>query len=347
MHYINQFFAGIGSEDKADLPVAFREEALGPGKGLQLQLGESAKIVVTVYCGDNYFPEHHDEALASILQIARDQNVQMLIAGPAFRAGRYGFACVEVCHSLSTSLGLDCVTGMNIENPGVDVYKQYHDRRVFLIPTATEITGMPDALSRMAKFASKLATGAAIGSASEEGYIPRGFRIGEVVSKSGVERAIDMLLDKLAGRPFATDIPVESPEVIPVPPSITNLKDACLALVSTGGIVPQGNPDGIKSAQNAEWRKYYIGNLDSMQDAKWQTVSSGYVGTYMNVNANYGVPLDVCREMEKEGIFARLYPYFYATTGNLGSMVVMQDIGKEMAKDIKAKGVDAVLLVAT
>ena len=35
MHYVNQFFAGVGGEDKADVPLDFREGSLGPGNRLQ------------------------------------------------------------------------------------------------------------------------------------------------------------------------------------------------------------------------------------------------------------------------------------------------------------------------
>ena len=150
IHFMNQFFAGIGGEDKADVPVDFREGALGPGRRLQTLLGDSAKIVVTAYCGDNYFAERSDEALASVLQIAKDFNVQMMVTGPAFAAGRYSFACIETCHAVSASLGLDCVTGMHTESPAVEGYRQYKDRRIFAVPTAGSAKGMEDALSRMA-----------------------------------------------------------------------------------------------------------------------------------------------------------------------------------------------------
>ena len=184
MHYLNQFFAGIGAEDKADVPAGFREETLGPGKRLQSLLGDSAKIIVTAYCGDNYFAENTDKALEAILRMAKDHDVEIVVAGPAFAAGRYGFACSEVCHFLSTSAGLHCVTGMFVENPGVDSYRQYKDRRVFLLPTPDAITGMEDALSRMAQFVSKLASGSAVRPAMEEGYIPRGLRVVEVAPKN-------------------------------------------------------------------------------------------------------------------------------------------------------------------
>ncbi len=347
LYYLNQFFAGIGGEEKADVPVGSREGALGPGKRLQDLLGDSANIVVTAYCGDNYFAGHTNEALEGILQIAREHDVKMLVAGPAFASGRYGFTCVEVCHSVSTSLGLDCVTGMHVENPGVDRYRQYKDRRVWLFPTAEGVAGMEDALSKMAQCVSKLAVGSVIGTASDEGYIPRGFRAVEVTSKTGVERAIDMLLDKAAGQPFAAEIPVESLEEIPIAPPITNLADVCLALVTTSGVVPAGNPDGFKQHRNTEWRKYSVENLNSMKDSKWDVRHGGYDNAFMLDNPNYGVPLDACREMESEGVFARLYPYFYSTPGTNGLISVMQRIGKEMVSDMKAESVNAVLLVAT
>ena len=32
VHYLNQFFAGIGAEDKADMPPAQRPGPIGPGR---------------------------------------------------------------------------------------------------------------------------------------------------------------------------------------------------------------------------------------------------------------------------------------------------------------------------
>jgi len=347
MHYLNQFFAGMGGEEKADTPLGVYEEPAGPGKRLQALLGNSAEIVVTSYCGDNYFHEHYDEVLEKILQTAKDQDVQMVLAGPAFAAGRYGSACVEVCHHMSTAVSSYGVTGMYVENPGVDAYRQYKDRRVFVLPTSDAIAGMEDALSRMARFASKLASGSTVGSASEEGYIPRGFRPQEVVSKSGVERAIDMLVNKVAGHPFATEVPIAKLEEIPVAPRITNLKDACLALVSTSGVTMAGNPYGFTAYRNTQFKKYPIEKLNSMLDAKWDVIHGGYDTGEMYDNPNFGVPLDAARILEKEGVFARLYPYFYGTTGVQALISAMEAVGREIATDLKAEGVDGVLLVST
>ena len=59
-------------------------------------------------------------------------------------------------------MGLDCVTGMHIENPGASNYRRYKDRRVWLFPTSEAVTGMEDVLSKMAQCVNKLATGVAI-----------------------------------------------------------------------------------------------------------------------------------------------------------------------------------------
>ena len=40
VHYINQFFAGMGAEDTASVGVSVREEPVGPGLGLQKELGD-------------------------------------------------------------------------------------------------------------------------------------------------------------------------------------------------------------------------------------------------------------------------------------------------------------------
>ncbi|MBI4320527.1 MAG: glycine/betaine/sarcosine/D-proline family reductase selenoprotein B [Chloroflexi bacterium] len=347
VHFLNQFFAGEGGEEKADLPLSTKEGPVGPGRRLQALLGESAEIVATACCGDNYFAPHREEVIASILEIARKRDIQGLVAGPSFSAGRYGFACVEVCHAASASLGLRCVTAMHLENPGIEAYRQYVDQGVFALPTSEDASGMEDALSRIAKFIGKLAAGSRIGSASDEGYIRRGIRMVEFRSKNGAERAIEMMLAKAAERPFVTEIRVESVDPIPVLPPMASLGDACLALVSTSGVVPKGNPDGFKGNRNTQWRKYSVDGLASMQDIRWDVMHGGYNTQFMEQNPNYGVPLDACRRLEKEGVLGKLYPFHYVTTGVGALFSDMQVVGTGIVQDMRAEGVDAAILVAT
>ncbi len=347
MHYVNQFFAGIGSEDKADVSVGSIAGAVGPGKPLQQLLGDSAEIVVTSYCGDDYFANHVDEAVAAVAEIARQKKIDLLIAGPAFTSGRYGFACAEVCHAVSAALGIDCVTAMHPENPGVETYKQYKDRRVYAFPTSEIVSGMSDALAKMASFCLKLIAKSPLGRPHEEGYIPRGFRVDTFKTQNGAQRAVQMLLDKVAGRPFVSEIPVETLEPIPVAPPIPDLKRACIALMTTSGIIPPGNPDGFRGFQNIRWGKYSIEKDNSMRDRDWDVLHGGYNTEFIKKNPNWGVPLDGCRLMIREGLFSRLHSHFYCTPGARGLLSMMHHLGQEMALEMQAGGVDGVLLVST
>lgn len=50
--YINQFFAGIGGEDKADYKPEIKKELVGPAKEFDKEL--DCEITHTIICGDNY-----------------------------------------------------------------------------------------------------------------------------------------------------------------------------------------------------------------------------------------------------------------------------------------------------
>ena len=60
VHYINQFYAGIGGEEKADHKPEICEAVVDPGTALKAALGSEAEIVATVICGDSYFASDRD-----------------------------------------------------------------------------------------------------------------------------------------------------------------------------------------------------------------------------------------------------------------------------------------------
>ena len=62
VHYLNQFFGGVGGEDQADLRPRVVEGAVGPGRAIQKALGGRGEVVVTIICGDNYFAENIESA---------------------------------------------------------------------------------------------------------------------------------------------------------------------------------------------------------------------------------------------------------------------------------------------
>jgi len=349
VHIVNQFFAGIGGEDKADIAVGVADGAAGAARGLQSQLAGRGQVIATIHFGDNYFHEHKDEAVAAILAGLEKHRPDVVVAGPAFNAGRYGLACVEICQTVSERLRLPCVTGMELDNPAIGSYRDFHNEKVFLFPTAETAAGMARALAVMTPFACRLALGEEIGAAVDEGYVARGIRRLTRVDRPAVDRAIDMLLAKVAGEPFETEVPMEVWDRVTPAAPLADVAAAKLAVICTGGVVPWGNPDGFKTYRNTFWRKYNFAELKSLESGQWEAVHGGYNVAFMNQNPHYGVPLDALRTLESEGKIGRgnLYPAYYVIPGNQGSPAVMRRVGQEIGADLHKEGVDGVLLVAT
>ncbi len=349
VHVLNQFFAGIGGEDKADVPVAVSDGTVGAARGLQIQLGEDAQIVGTICFGDNYFHVQNEQAIKSVLDAVREKRPQVLVAGPAFNAGRYGMSCVEICHAVATTLNIPCVTAMHEENPALLAYRDRADSEVFCLPTSETTAGMTEALKAMAKFALRLAKKESIGPAAREGYLSRGIRRIVKTERPGYERAIDMLLKKINNEPFETEIHMEAwEEIVPAAP-LTDLAERNIAVVTTSGVVPWGNPDRFKTYRNTFWRKYNIAEVKELEPGEWEAVHGGYNVAHMNRNPHYGVPLDALRALEIEGKIGagKLYPAYYVVPGNQGSPAVMRRMGQEIAADLKQNNVEGVLFVAT
>lgn len=343
VHYINQFYGGIGGEEKADIKPEVREGIVGPGMALKAALGNDAEIVATIICGDSYFNENIEKASAEILDMVKKYNPDLFIAGPAFNAGRYGVACGTICKAVKDNLNIPVVTGMYVENPGADMFK----KDVYIIETANAATGMRQAIPAIAKLALKLAKNEAIGMPSEEGYIPRGVRKNIFRAERGSKRAVDMLVAKLKGEKFETEYPMpEFDRVAPNPP-VLDLSKAKIALVTSGGIVPKGNPDRIESSSASKYGKYDISGVNDLTSETYETAHGGYDPTYANIDADRVLPVDVMRELEKEGVIGELHRYFYTTTGNGTSVANAKKFAATFAHELVKDGVQAVVLTST
>jgi len=342
IHYINQFFGGIGAEDKADVGPSHRPGAVGPGIGLAKYLGAEGQVVGTLICGDNFFVEHEAEAVETLLGMAESYGAGVLVAGPAFTSGRYGTACGMLA-SAWVKRGKPAVTAMNASNPGVELFRA----DLYIVPTGPTAVSMGEALPRLAALALKLGRGTEIGPADEEGYFSRGVRRNIRVERPAAERAADMLLSKLGGRPYRTELFIESPGTVPPPPPVPDLSRALVALVTESGLVPQGNPDKLETWNASKWFKYPIAGLGDLERGRYEAWHGGCDTTWTNDDPDRAVPLDATRRLETEGVIGRLYDHYYVTTGNMASIKTMARIGAEIAQDLKQQGIQAVILTAT
>ena len=344
VHYINQFFANIGGEEKADYPAELRVgEVVGPGMAFNMNFKDEAEIIATIVCGDSYFNENLEKAKADVLAMVKEQAPDVFIAGPAFNAGRYGVACGTIAAAVQEELGIPAITGMYVENPGADMFKN----QVYMVATKNSAAGMRGAVAKMAPLALKLAKGEAIGASCQEGYMPNGVRVNFFEEERGSKRAVKMLLQKLADKPFTTEYPMPDFDRVDPNPAVKDLAHAKIALVTSGGIVPKGNPDHIESSSASHYGEYDIAGVMDLTEETYETAHGGYDPVYANEDSDRVLPVDVLRDMEKEGKLGELHHLFYTTTGNGTAVASSKAFAAEFSKKLLADGVDAVILTST
>ena len=163
--YVNQFFGGIGGEDKADQEPYIVEGVVGPTMAINAAL-KDAEVTHTVVCGDNFMGSNTEEALSRIMGFLEDKEMDLFIAGPAFQAGRYGVACGNVCKAVKEKFGVPVLTSMNGENPGADMFK----KDVIIFKGGTGAVKMRQDVKVLTKFANKLLAGEPNLGCEAEGY---------------------------------------------------------------------------------------------------------------------------------------------------------------------------------
>lgn len=345
IHYINQFFGQIGGEDKADFEPELREGTIGPGLLLNQLLSPEAEVTHTIICGDNFMGSNKVEAVERILAFLEGKEFDIFIAGPAFMAGRYGVACGEICKAVKEKYGVPVVTSMYVENPAVEMFH----KEIYIFPGGNSAAAMRKDIPKMVNFSKKLLVNDEVKSAKEEGYFPRGIRLESFKEsqENGAERAVTMLLKKLRNEEYETEMPMPIIERVQIAPPITDLSNANIALVNSGGIVPVGNPDRIQSASATKWGKYDISGLESLKAGEWETIHAGFDPAAANRNPNIIVPLDALRSFENEGKIGKVHEYVYSTVGTGTTQAEASRMGAEIAQHLKDANVSAVILTST
>ena len=343
LFYLNQFFGGIGGEETAGYNPEFREgELIGPVTAMVPKIGEDLiEPLGTIICGDNFFGEHEEAAKAFIDKVIGDQKPDIFVAGPAFNAGRYGFACAGAC-KVAHDAGVKCVSGMYEENPGLEHCQSF----TWVAPTANSAAKMRKAIPLMAHLVEKVAKDEEL-TPEEDNYFPRGVRQCILVEELGADRAVNMLLKRLNDEEFVTELPMQVYDEVDPAPAVKDMAHATIAIVSSSGVVPQGNPDRLQSASAQQWNKYNVEGLDDLPAGDYYTVHGGYDPMYINAQPTRGVPLDIMRELEKEGKIGHVYKNYYITTGTGTAVANARRFGQEIGAELKEAGVDGVILTST
>jgi glycine reductase complex component B subunit gamma len=345
LHYLNQFFAGIGGEDAAGHEVVFLPRAVGVGAELEKNLAAHGIEFAAVACGDNYFHEAEASALQAVGAVIERFKPDIFLAGPAFNAGRYGLACAKLASWVRDNWRIPAVTAMHEANPGT----REIGRHVFVIQTGASTASMAETLKRVSLLIEKIIArdDRGIENFRAEYCLPVPRRFTAKTDTPDSVRAVDLLLAKLRGEPFQSEIPRIAAENHAIPNLTTGLKDATIALVTEGGLVPKGNPDKLESSRGTRYFKYAIDARNGFERGEFEAMHTGYDTATVDQDPDRIVPLDAMRQLEKQGRFKKLHDQYFVTTGTGAMPSKMAELGAGIGDELKTHGVNAVLLTAT
>jgi len=340
VHYVNQFFGQLGGEEKIGMAPLLQKGPVALGTQMNSILGNRGEVVATVIAGDNYMAESPDKSALEVVELLRKVEFDLFLAGPAFFAGRYGLACGAVCAAVNEHLEKPVATAMFPENPGVDAYKL----KVLIAPTGRSASSMREDLPKLVALGLEAAQGKDIPDCE---YIIQGRRANVFKEHRGSYRAFDLLYKKMHGLSFETELPMPVFDKSDPAPALKDLSKAEIVLLSTGGVVPMGNPDRMATGNSTKWCKVSIDGLRDFAKGSWEAIHAGYDVTIANVDPDRVVPLDVAVETVEEGKIGRLHPYYLYTVGNLTQVDRSKRFGEEIAAYMKENHIDAAIMTST
>ncbi|MEN3314048.1 MAG: glycine reductase complex component subunit gamma [Acidimicrobiaceae bacterium] len=338
VHYINQFFAGVGGEDSAGTPPTTRPEAVGPGRRLAQLIGPDHEVVATVFCGDDH-ASGDPAAIAEIIDLVRAAEPDLVVAGPAFTSGRYGLACARVA-AAATAAGIPVIASMHPDNPGLD-----EAGGAPVVASGEVARQMGPSLDRLAAAVRRMLAGETL--TADDGRIGAVPRRSRVATSDAASRAVDLVLARLGGDAAATEVPLPRFDHVTPAAPVADLATATLALVTESALVPDDNPDHLESARATKWLRYPLDGRDSLTPGEWRSVHGGFSTVWANEDPHRLLPLDVARRLEGEGLIGSLYPAYLVTAGNGTSVGNARRFGIEWAADLRHSEVRAAILTAT
>ena len=218
---------------------------------------------------------------------------------------------------------------------------------LYIVDSSDNAAKMQDALTRLASLAKKLIDKKVVGLPKEEGYIPRGLIRDQFVEKTAAQRLVEMVLAKVKEEPFESEMMPTAFAPVPMPPGIKDLKKARLMLITDGGLVPKGNPDKIQGSAATRWGSYNIKDCADLSGDDYEISHGGYDPQFVRQDPDRLVPLDVMRDLEREGVVGELYDEFLSTSGLANPLSNTRRMGREMAEKAKRLGIDAIILTST
>ena len=232
---------------------------------------------------------------------------------------------------------------MHPENPGVLSYPT----EIIVVPTSLTSADMATAVATMVRLAVSWAMAglrSGPGGRLPAAWHPARSTIGTVRVMCALSRCYR---PSSKARPFVTEVPMHAPDrVLPATP-LADLRQATIAMVTTGGLVRKGNPDKQVSANATRYYRHSVAEFRSLSGTDWEAYHAGYFNHIVNSNPNYILPLNFLRDLEVEGSIGGVFESIYALPGVSTPVAISRGMGRSIAEDLHAGNVDGCLLVAT
>ena len=148
-----------------------------------------------------------------------------------------------------------------------------------------------------------------------------------------------MLLEKLAGRPVTSEVPLPTFARVPAPPAV--------ARPAAGDHRPGDRRRARPARESGRHRGPGGHALRRLRDrgperrsipAQYDNVHRGYDTTYVKQDPHRLVPVDVARELEQAGAVGKLHEVVYSTTGVATTLAHSQRMGREIAAKLQRRG---------
>jgi len=169
-------------------------------------------------------------------------------------------------------------------------------------------------------------------------------------SKTGAERAVDLVLDKIAGRPWKPEVDVDGSHPAPYPasPGIKDITKAKIAFVTGGGLVRIGEtPFAPAGATDGRFATYNLAGITALNPSEWEVHHGGYTMQWIKEDPHRLHPLPEIRQLEKEGKCGKCSDTLYSYSSLSSYWLGMRLVGEGILPLLKADKIDAVITDAT
>lgn len=167
-----------------------------------------------------------------------------------------------------------------------------------------------------------------------------------VMDKTGAGRAIDMILARIAGEPWESEVLFSEYPPLTAAPAVKDVSKAKIALIGVGGLWRKGTAK-FPPVRCDRFAAYNIKGVSTLRSAEWGILHFGYQKDWILADPHRLMALPELRQLEREGRIGKINDTMYCFSGLGNRWGDMKKIGQGILTQLQAEGVDGVIMVST